>query len=382
MRPISQSDFAAPEGTVYLDTAAEGIPPPAAQEAVACYLRDKGRGSAGRAAMFEQEHALKEEAARLLGAAPDSIALLSSASEGLNLLANSIAWRPGDEVVTTDLEFPSGVLAFLRLRERGVRLRVVRSHGGAVTAAAICNALGPATRLLVLSQVSYKTGANLDSIRAIASQAHQAGALVCVDATQALGRVPVSIDGADFLVASSYKWMLGLHGLGLTYVSPGLWEKLEPASLGWYSVSDLFGRNRFEAYQAKPGAARLMAGMPNFAPIYALRRSLELLRRAGVNEIHAQSAPVVAAIREGFERLRLAVLTPPGYPSGIVSFEHPDCARIGAALAARNVVVWAGDGRVRASVHLYNSAGDAAALLESLEAVLLQQEAGGPCVKA
>lgn len=367
-----KSRFPGTREMAYLDTAAEGLPPVESEEALRAYYRDKAGGTPGRRAMHAEERACVCAVARLVGASAEEIAMLSCAGEGLNTLANSLAWQPGDEVLISDLEFPSGVLAWLRLRERGVRLRVLSSRDGAVPLESYAAAIGPSTRVVCVSQVSYKTGANCTFLPALAEQAHRAGALLCVDATQALGRVPVPLAGVDYLVASSYKWLLGTHGLGVVYLSAGLRERLRPATLGWYSVQNLFSPDRFERYEAKPGAARLATGMPNFPAIYALRRGVEVLLQIGVDAIHQALEPLVRGLREGFARLGLDVLTPAGdeWRSGIVSFSHPDAERIGAALERAGVIVWAGDGRVRASVHLYNDQPDIARLLASLEEIV------------
>jgi selenocysteine lyase/cysteine desulfurase len=371
--------FPRAEACVYLDTAAEGLPPEGTEDALAAYCRDKSAGSAGRARLEEEEAEASEVMARMLGATAEDVTFLGSASEGLNLLANSLSWQPGDEVLTTDLEFPSGVLAWLRLRERGVGLRVIRSENGAVSAEQIFAAIGPSTRVVCLSHVSYKTGTLLPFLSEIGREAQRAGAILCVDATQALGRTPVSVDGIDFLVASGYKWLLGIHGLGVAYLSPSLRERMTPATVGWYSVTDLFRRDRFKRYRLKEGAGRLVSGMPNFPAIYTLSRSAELLLEIGVEKLDCHLRPLVRSMREGIAQLGFEVLTPsaPEYASGIVSFAHPEPHRIGGALEKEGVIVWSGDKRVRASIHLYNDELDVARFLEALGAVLTRQLSGG-----
>jgi len=352
----------------YLDTAAEGLPLPDCAKALAAYFNDKSEGTPGRRALHLEETAAYRAVARLLGAAASDVALVSSTSEALNTLANSIDWRPGDEVVTSELEFPSGVLAWLRLRTRGVRLRVVPSREGALSLEDFAEHIGRATRVVCVSHVSYKTGARTPFVSELARMAHGAGALLVLDATQSLGRLPVPLTGVDFLVASSYKWLLGVHGLGVVYLAPAARERLEPGSIGWYSVQQIFTPDRFERYEAKAGAGWLTAGMPIFPSIYALRRSVEFLAGIGVDRIDDGLQDTVRALRDGLCNLGLDVLTPAGEAcaSGIVSFAHAECERIGAALEERGVIVWAGDGRVRASVHLYNDRGDVDRLLEEL----------------
>src|SRR5262249_33351764 len=153
--------------------------------------------------LYREEEVARFAVAQLLGGKAENVALVSSASEALNVLANSIEWKPGDEVVISDLEFPSGVLAWLRLRRLGVRVRVLPSRKGCLALESFLHAITEKTRVVCVSQVSYKTGTRIPFLPELSNAAHAAGALFVVDATQALGRLPVAIDGVDFLVASS-----------------------------------------------------------------------------------------------------------------------------------------------------------------------------------
>lgn len=367
-----RKDFPLTRRIAYLDTAAEGLPFPGCVKAVGEYFRDKSLGTPGRDRLHAVEWEARNLTARLLGASPQDVALLSSATEGLNLLANSIPWQAGDEVVLTDLEFPSNVLAWLRLRDRGVRIRVIPSEDGVVTLDRFLQAMTRRTRLVTVSQVSYKTGTQIPFLSALGKEAHRAGARLCVDATQALGRVPVSVAEVDYLVASSYKWLLAPHGLGVVYLSPALRADLVPGSLGWYSCKDIFTADRFERFECKPGADMLVSGMPGFPGIYALRESVRYLVGIGPARIDAVLAPLVRQLHSGLSSLGLELLTPaePAYASGIVAFTHSAAESIGAALQQRGVVVWSGDNRVRASVHLYNRVADIEHYLAALASIL------------
>ncbi len=358
----------------YLDTAAEGLPLETSELALAAYFADKSRGSPGRRNFYREEEHARSALGRLLGTDPENVALVPSASDALNLLANSITWKPGDEVVISDLEFPSGALAWLRLRDQGVIVRVLASEQGYISLESFQAAITEKTRIVCISHVSYRTGTRISFLRELADAAHSAGALLVLDATQSLGRLPVALEGIDFLVASGYKWLLGIHGVSVAYLSPSARDRLSPGSLGWYSVSEIFTPDRFERYELKPGAGWIGAGMPPFPSIYVLRRSVEFLLEAGVERIDSEMRPVVAALRHGIEELGFNLLSPPDpdCASGIVSFSHPDCKGIGARLHEGNVIVWAGDGRVRASVHLYNDHSDAERCLQEL--ALYRQE--------
>lgn len=356
----------------YLNTAAEGLLSTDSQEALLEYARAKSRGSINRPKHYEIEAETVGLATEFLGAPEGSVTFLANATEGLNLLANSLEWEEGDEVVITDLEFPSNVITWLRLKEKGVRLEVVEADGGMIRLEDIASRITPRTKLVSVSQVSYKSGTQLPYLAALGAEAHRAGALFAVDATQALGRVPVGVENVDFLVASSYKWLFTPHGLGITFCSPELLDRLTPATAGWYGVPNIFTPDRFERFEFKKGAARFAAGMPNFSSIYALRSSLRYLLEIGVEHLDRSLAPLVQKKRAGLVDLGLELLTPEDtdYHSGITAFLHPAATEIGSALAAQDVIVWANDGRVRSAIHLYNDESEVDRYLAAVGGIL------------
>ncbi len=344
----------------YLDTAAEGLPPLTAEAELAHYWREKSKGTPGRVRLYEKQRETEEAAARLLGTSADNIAFLSHSSEALNLLANSIDWQEGDEVLICDLEFPSNVVVWLRLVEMGVRVIVIPTTGGVMRLEDWTTRLSRRTRIVSVSQVSYKTGTQAPFLSSLADEAHRAGALFCVDATQALGRVPVSLDGIDYLVASSYKWLLGTHGLGLVYMSQEARQQAPPRTAGWYSVESVFHPRRFETFSQKRSAGQLQSGMPNFPALFAISAGIEVLLSVGVDRLDQELRPLVKVLRDGLEEQGHTLLTPAGpeFASGIVSIECDDPEARAAWLASQGVIVWGGDGRMRMSVHLYNDEND------------------------
>jgi len=364
-----KSLFPTAQAQTYLDSAAEGLPARCVFDALEEYWREKSRGTIGRQRHYEVQGEAEAAVATLLGAAKNDVVLLSNTSDALNLVASGLDWRPGDEVLIGDLEFPSNVVVWLRLRERGVRLIVVPSSHGETRLEDWTSRINERTRVVSVSQVSYKSGTQMPFLRELSAEAHRAGALFVVDATQALGRVPVHVEGVDFLVASSYKWLLATHGLGVVYCAPALRELLQTATAGWYSAKTVFHPERFSVYTPKASAGSLQAGMPNFPAIYALNASVRFLLDIGVERLDAQLKPLVERLRAGLAAQGRELLTPAGaeYASGIVSFADAAPEELMARLGRSGVVVWGGDGRVRASVHLYNDDGDVDRYLNALQ---------------
>ena len=378
IEPKNKDRFPRTRDVTYLDTAAEGLPPRSFEGALQAYARDKNLGTPGRRRLHEVEREVTTSAARLLAAPPEDVVLLSNVSEALNLLANSPHLWPG-EVLISDLEFPSNVAPWLRLRPQGVSLNVIPTRRGSIGIEDYLSRMTPATKLVSVSEVSYKSGTRIPFLRELSEEVHRRGAMLCVDATQALGRVPVSVEGIDFLVASSYKWLLGSHGLAVAYAAPAVRDRLSASTAGWYSVQDLFSSDRFQSFSHKDGAAALMPGMPNFPAIYALREGLSAIMEEGVNTIDLALKPLVRDLRQGLADRGFDLLTPSSsqFASGIVSFTHENPEWLGGELARQGVIVWSGDGRVRVSIHLYNDRSDVNRFFAALDSLDQSQASEG-----
>jgi selenocysteine lyase/cysteine desulfurase len=281
--------------------------------------------------------------------------------------------------VITDLEFPSNVLPWLALRTRGITVHVVRCAHGYIDLRDLAARISKRTRLVSISLVSYKSGARFLRTRELADLVHDAGGVLCVDATQALGRCPVPLAGVDYLMSSSFKWLMAPHGLSAVYIAPEFRERFEPLGVGWYSVENVFSPDRFERYSLKPGAACITAGMPNFASLYGLCESLRFLLGIDREKERERLDRLSVELRERLAALGLCLLTPedPELVSGIVAFGHEEAEAIGAALEEEGITVWAGDGRVRASLHYYNDESDVNDLSNALRRVLGQEAHAG-----
>jgi selenocysteine lyase/cysteine desulfurase len=355
-------------GTVtYLNTAAEGLAPRSLAGALARYATDKGLGSDGRAAMYQVEEDCRERVARLIDAEPNEIAFLPSCARGLAAVVEAIDWRPGDALVTTDLEFPTTDLLATLLEGRGVEVRTARAVSGEVSSASVTSLLDERCRLVICSLVSFKTGARLDTAR-ISAECRRAGALLAVDATQALGVIPVAAQHADVLVASTFKWMLGSHGSAVFYVNRRTSHALVPGSVGWRSIRDLFDPERRDGIAWWPDARRFEEGMPVFPALYALACGLDILDADAPDLREAHVEGLVARLLDGLVGLGVAPLTPIRAPAraGIVSIADTACERRAHLLRAHDIVVWGRDGRLRASLHVYNDDADVDRLLEVL----------------
>lgn len=356
----------------YLNSAAEGLPLRAVAEAVQRYLGDKSTGEPGRVPMWATHARCRELAGRLFSVTAEQTALVSSTTEALNTIAQGIRWRPGDEVVFTSVEFPSNMCPWVVLAERGVATKIVRPRAnGLVEVDDLLAAVTPRTRLVTVSQVSYATGQHLN-VAALWDRLKSTETLLCVDATQAAGRVPVRGDQADFCVASTFKWLNSIHGAAILTAGPRALDQGVAGPAGWFSAESVYADDRLERFHPRGDAGRYHAGMPNFDSVYALAAALEYHTAERVAARRAALEPLVAMLCDGLVRQGRPLLTPTNAAdrAGIVAFSCPTAEQAKRRLAELGIFTHGDDGRLRAAVHWYNTAQHVERYLAALGDVL------------
>jgi hypothetical protein len=140
---IPKSEFVGLDGVAHLCTGGEAPWLHSHQRALERFGRHKSGGMGGRDELFAVYASAKTRVARLLGIEPARVAFLAHASEGLNLAVHAVDWRPGDNAVVADVEYPSLVYPIAALRERGVEARVVRTERGYLSMDALAGAASP-----------------------------------------------------------------------------------------------------------------------------------------------------------------------------------------------------------------------------------------------
>ena len=151
--------FPITERFAYLDHAALGPLSRPVLEAQQAFLEQQATlGSEATAEHHAAKDCLRRSMAEFIGADTDEIALTKNTPEGLSIVASGLGWRPGDSVVTSDLEFPANMYPWLNLREKGVEVRIVPSEGGRVPAERLIEAVDGTTQVLAISLVQFSSG--------------------------------------------------------------------------------------------------------------------------------------------------------------------------------------------------------------------------------
>lgn len=377
--PLLERDRFLELGAVeYLYTGAHAPALASANAALARAHRCQSRGPAGRLELFDAEERARASVGRLVGRPAADVGFAGDASTVWNQIAGGLDWEPGDNVVLNEFEHPSVVLPWLRLKPQGLEVRVVRrDERWELGAAAIERACDERTRAIAVSHVGYVSGYRHDTA-ALAAVAERVGAPLLLDVSHSLGVVPVEVADCAIAVSASYKWTLGHYGVGIVIWNRDRLPGFRPGAVGWRSIEDTFTDDRFERIGLCDDARRFQMGAASFAGIAALGAAVEELLPLGAAVVEQHALTLGGRAIEALRALGLTVVTPsdPRRRAGNVAFLHPDGERFAAALAARGVPVWGGDGRVRASFHVMNGAASVDALADAVGALLAELPAG------
>jgi len=301
----------------YMDYAAtSAVRPPSVVEAVSAFLTgcgaSPGRGGYSRSVESGRiAFRCRRSLTRLLGLPgdPGRLAMMFSATHALNTALCGLL-RSGDVVVLSDYDH-NAVLRPVHMLERTRGVEVRRLEGdphGALDLEAARRALDGA-RLLAVNHVSNVLGTILP-LRALAALAHEAGAMVLVDAAQSAGHVPTDLasDGADLVAVTGHKGLLGPQGTGGLWVREGI--DVDPLLCGGTGGNSTLR----EMPLAMPD--HLEAGTPNAPGIAGLLAGIEHLTTEGIAILHAREAELKARLRAGLEGIRGVRVLSPAAPDG------------------------------------------------------------------
>jgi selenocysteine lyase/cysteine desulfurase len=193
-------DFPSMAERIYLNTAAEGIPPRAVLDALKQYGEDKLIGMDGRLLHQEQWSQARSKIGQFMGLQSENIGICSCSSEAYNLAYLALRLKTGDEVIINDLDFPAGATPWMSNSSQAT-VKVWRSRDGILDVADLAKLLTPKTRLVNTSLVSFYNGFRIDINEVSEVIRKNSNAMLAVDVTQALARIPLDVKKADLIIS-------------------------------------------------------------------------------------------------------------------------------------------------------------------------------------
>jgi selenocysteine lyase/cysteine desulfurase len=333
---------------------------------------------------------VRELFAASIGAQPDEVAIVTSASIGVSALASALNFDgERNTVVFGDFEFPTMAYIWYAQQSRGARIHRVPASGGKparvntrssegtaqsrsggfVSLNDMAGSLDERTLILAGTQVCYKNGSRTDPA-ALAEIAHRAGAFCIVDTYQCQGTEPVDVRAwdVDFLVTGALKYMLGPSGLAFLYVRKELIEGLVPTVAGWFGQEDPFAYNPTEN-RPSHSARRFEQGTPADSCIHGGIAALEMLEAMGYSRIKEQVRRLAGRFVDGALAMKLDLITPldDARQGPNVTIRSIDAPALVDLLATRQVMTSLREDAVRFSFHAYNNEADVDAALNALE---------------
>jgi selenocysteine lyase/cysteine desulfurase len=309
---------------------------------------------------------LRGAAAKLIGAAPEEIAIVKNTSEGIATVAFGLNWKGGDRVVAFQEEFPANYHPWARLQSRGVEITWLSIYDPIEKIAAAI----PGAKLLAISFVNYLSGYRAD-LQAIGDLCHRHGCFFFVDAIQGLGVFPLDVNALhiDALSSDGHKWLLGPEGNGILYVRRERQDAIEPVEFGWTNTAH-YADYASRDMTLRPDAGRYECGTLNTVGCFGLRTAIELILEIGVSEIGAAVSALAGRVESGVHAEGYEVMKPRSAAtgSGIVSFRHPtiDSRVIVSELKRHNILAAPRQGWVRVAPHFYLSGEEMDRVVECL----------------
>jgi len=328
---------------------------------------------------WEMPVTVGDEVAPLLGAGSGEVAMVPNVTMAQAAVLSSLDYAPPrDTIVMTALDFPSVRYVYERLATRlGARIVVVESEDGiAVDAQRVIAAINERTRLVSISHVLFRSAYIMD-VEAICRAAHDAGALVSLDAFHAVGVIPVDVrrSGADFVTGGVLKWLCGGPGACFLYVAPSVRDTLEPALTGWQAHARPFAFEPEMDYTG--GAFRWLNGTPVIPALYAAIEGPRIVKRAGISAIREKSVRQTTRLIQLADDRGFRVHAPreASRRGGTVAIRVPHGYEVSKALLARDILVdYRPEAGIRIAPHFYTTDDEIEHAVAAMDEILEREE--------
>ncbi len=315
---------------------------------------------------------LRKNYAQLVAAPIERIAHMANTVSGINVLANGLDWQAGDHILLYADEFPSNVMPFLNLKERGVEVEFLVSEDARVSAGLFEAAIRPQTRLISVSSVQYLTGYRAD-LKAISDLCHSRDIIFSVDAIQSVGVIPTDVTamGIDFMAVGGHKWMMSPLGTGFLYLTEALQSRLKLVHRGYMGHVNPIDFGNFDQ-ELSPHARRFELGAFNATGMVGAEKAIELLLGCEPESIFRHVRKLINQFEWGLKELAYHKLYnfSDAESSSICMFTHEDPAlnkAVFAHLLDKKVNLSLRGEGLRIAPHYYNTSAEIDELLNLLD---------------
>ena len=369
-------DFPIKQRMVYLNNASIGALSNQVVSAVNKFLedvRDNGRIHYPEWCKYADTD-VKDNIGQLIGADKSEIAFVKNTTEGILIVANGLNWKPGDNVIIADIEFPSNVYCWMNLEKRGVSIKRINTKFGRILVDDIAALIDNRTRLVSLSAVQFSNGFRLD-IEKVGELCKNKGVLLNLDAIQYIGALKIDLSKwhVDFLSAGGHKWLLGPIGTGIFYCRKESMHHIHPQNVGYHSVDKSEDHLDYDL-TFRPTATRFEEALVNFPGIAGLDVAVKLFLELCPDKVEDYIHNLISQAIEGLKRKNYEILSPLGEKerSGILLFRNGNISSedICHRLNASNINIAIKAGALRISPSVFNDKDEIDRFLDDLPLIL------------
>ena len=352
---------------IYLNTCSQGALSNAVQTGLEDYIASwHEQGSPWETWMDRYEQA-RTAFAQFINASPDEVAIVTSASAGINGVASALNFRDRKKVVMGEFEFPTMGHIWLAQRVRGAEVQFVHADGDRIPAANYEKMIDRNTLIVPLTHVCFKNGFRSE-VNAITQIAHRSGALVMLDNYQDCGTRPVDVKAMDldFFVTGTLKYLLGPPGLAFMYVRKELISSLVPTVTGWFAQTNPFAFDP-QHIDLSPTARRFESGSPSVPNVYAAVPGFQLLQEIGTENVADHIKLLSQSLLSCARDLGIHAKTPADSAGPLVVLQCKDSTLLVQKLAENGIVASNRHDGLRISFHIYNIMDDVREVSEVLK---------------
>jgi len=287
-----KNDFASFDDKIWLNAASEGPLPLVSAKALQDAVEWKSKPYQLDIPRFiSTQKELKESIGRLLNVPFRDVILGNSASYGLHLLANGIPWKPGDEIILMQNDFPADILPWLALEQRGVVIRQVKARKQVLQPDELLENINERTKLFCISHVHTFTGVMLD-VGQFAAICAEKGILFVLNLSQSVGTLPIDLSqlSVDAVVSAGYKWLCGPYGTGFCWIKPELRNQLIVNQAYWSAVlseEDLKGEDALSPKDLKTARVFDVFGTANFFNFVPFKAAIDYFLDVGLKNVRS-----------------------------------------------------------------------------------------------
>lgn len=374
-----RSQFPIFKRKTYLNSCSQGALSNAVEAALAAHLKTWQEGGSPWDLWIQKYEETRAQFARFIGADKEEIAVVPSASAGVNAVASALDFRQRPRVVMGEFEFPTMGHAWLAQRPRGAQVEFISAQSERIRAESYAQAVDDRTGIVPLTGICFKNGFR-SNIAAVTRIAHAKGALVMVDDYQDCGTRPVDVKAldVDFYATGTLKYLLACSGVAFLYVRKSLIPSLVPTISGWFAQENPFAFD-VKHLDVAVTARRFEAGTPPIPNLYAASAGLALLQGIGLDDVAQHISTLAQALIEGARDQDIHIKTPLDSVGPLVVLQSTDVEKVIARLAERNIIVSGRLDGLRISFHVHNTVDDVDRVLAALkESASLMVREGQP----